>query len=84
MTDTIKLEWPSGEAWFEAPLLGTISECSPTDYGWCGVMPDGSVIEMRGRLRKPDLPRHHILAVEGGQVTGAYLIKRKRGKRAAA
>jgi hypothetical protein len=78
MTETIKHNWSDGETWFEAPLLGMISGCEPTDYGWCGVMPDGGIIEMRGRLGKPSIPAHHILAVAHGRVTGAYLIKRKR------
>jgi hypothetical protein len=78
MTEMIKCKWSDGEIWFEAPLLGTISECVPTDYGWRGVMPDGGVIQLRGRMGKPNIPQHHLLAVENGQVTGAYLIRRKQ------
>jgi hypothetical protein len=81
MTETIKLEWFDRETRLEAPLLGTITQCRPTDYGWCGLMPDGGIIEMRGRFGKPSIPAHHILAVAHGRVTGAYLIRRKRTPR---
>jgi hypothetical protein len=40
---------PDGEIWYriDVPILGTIRECEPTDYGWRGIMPNGSVMETR-------------------------------------
>ena len=32
---------------FVVPLLGTIRNCEPTDFGWRGVMPDGVTVEVR-------------------------------------
>jgi hypothetical protein len=40
---------PDGDIWYriDAPILGTIRDCEPTDFGWRGLMPNGSVLEMR-------------------------------------
>jgi hypothetical protein len=85
MSEMVRVfETPSG-SYSEVPFLGWISRCEPTDYGWCGVMPDGVTLQVRARepnLPKPELPKHHILANEGGRITGAYLIKRRRRRNA--
>jgi hypothetical protein len=39
----------NGELWYriDVPILGVIRNCEPTDFGWRGLMPDGSVLEVR-------------------------------------
>jgi hypothetical protein len=73
MTEMLEIKWDDGEVWLEPPL-GEIAGCEPTDYGWCGVMPDGSVIQMRAE-RPACLsrisPEHHILMTRNGEVVGA-------------
>lgn len=34
--------------WGPLPLIGTISDCHPTEYGWSGVDWNGAVINVRG------------------------------------
>ena len=38
-----------GEIWcrIDIPILGIIREVEPTEFGWTGIMPNGSVLEMR-------------------------------------
>jgi len=82
----------------DAPILGTIRECEQTDFGWRGILPSGGLLEMRsdtpgvcaeipdggvwgrtadGRLL-PCLKEYS----SDGQLIGAYLIERRRRKRA--
>lgn len=43
---------PDGEPWYriDIPILGTIRDCEPTDFGWRGIMPNGGVMESRSSL----------------------------------
>jgi hypothetical protein len=87
MTEMLDIKWDDGEVWFQTPILGEISGCEPTDYGWCGVMPDGSVLQMRAErpacCSKPNIPQHHILVTRNGELGGAYLAPERWGNRPA-
>jgi hypothetical protein len=77
---------PDGEIWYriDIPILGTIRDCAPTDYGWTGIMPDGSVLAARSAHPgvHAQIPDHHLRWRRDGELIGAYLIERRRRKRA--
>jgi hypothetical protein len=76
----------NGEVWYriDTPILGTIRDAEPTDYGWMGRMPDGSVLEARSADPgvHAEIPDDHLQWFSNGELVGAYLIERKRRKRA--
>jgi hypothetical protein len=90
----------NGEVWYriDTPILGTIRDAEPTDYGWTGILPNGSMLEMRSadpgvHAEIPDgdmwgrAPDGRLLPCleersSDGQLIGAYLIERRRRKRA--
>ena len=52
------------ELFGKQPVLGTITDCKPTAYGWTGVMPGGRVVEVRAcdpSFRKLDIPENHTV-----------------------
>jgi hypothetical protein len=61
-----------------------IRDCEPTDFGWRGRMPDGSVLEMRSAHPgvHAEIPEHHLQYFLNGELVGAYLIECRRRKRA--
>jgi hypothetical protein len=76
---------PDGDIWYriDVPILGTIRECEPTDFGWRGIMPNGSVMETRSAHPgvRAQIPEHHLRWISHGKCIGAYLIERRRSKR---
>jgi hypothetical protein len=77
---------PDGEIWYriDVPILGTIRDCEPTGYGWHGRLPNDSVLEVRSAHPgvRAEVPEHHLRWVANGELIGAYLIERRRRKRA--
>jgi hypothetical protein len=77
---------PDGDIWYriDTPILGTIRECEPTDFGWRGTMPDGSAIAVRSDYPgvRAEIPDDHLRCISNGELVGAYLIERRRRKRA--
>jgi hypothetical protein len=72
---------PDGDIWYriDIPILGTIRDCAPTDYGWTGIMPDGGALEVRSaHPGVAQIPDHHLRWVADGELVGAYLIERRR------
>jgi hypothetical protein len=77
---------PDGDIWYriDTPILGTIRKCEPTEYGWCGILPNDSVLEVRSAHPgvHAQIPEHHLRWVSNGELMGAYLIERRRRQRA--
>jgi hypothetical protein len=77
---------PDGEIWYriDVPILGTIRACERTDYGWCGILPDGGVLEVKSAHPgvHAEIPEHHLRWISNGECIGAYLIERRRRQRA--
>ena len=40
---------PKDDIWYriDAPILGIIRECEPTDFGWRGILPNRGLLAMR-------------------------------------
>jgi hypothetical protein len=76
----------NGELWYriDVPILGVIRNCEPTDFGWRGLMPDGSVLEVRSAHPgvHAEIPDDHLRWFSNSELVGAYLIERRRRKRA--
>jgi hypothetical protein len=60
----LEVTGPDGELWYkiDIPILGTIRDCEPTDFGWRGIMPDDSVLEVRSAHPgvQARIPDHHL------------------------
>jgi hypothetical protein len=74
-----------GEIWYriDVPILGTIRDAELTAYGWRGIMPNDSVLEVRSAHSgvHAEIPEHHLRWISNGELIGAYLIERRRRKR---
>jgi hypothetical protein len=77
---------PDGDIWYriDVPILGTICDCEPTEFGWRGIMPNDSVLEVRSDHPgvHAQIPEHHLRWFSNSELMGAYLIERRRRKRA--
>jgi hypothetical protein len=77
---------PDGDIWYriDIPILGTIRECEVTEFGWRGIMPNDSVLEVRSAHPgvHAQIPEHHLRWRRDGELIGAYLIEHRRRKRA--
>jgi hypothetical protein len=84
----LEVKGPDGEPWYkiDIPILGVIHDCERTGFGWRGLMPDGSVLEARSAHPgvHAEIPDDHLQWFSNGELMGAYLIERRRRKRARA
>jgi hypothetical protein len=76
-----------GDIWYriDVPILGTIVNCERTDDGWRGILPNGGAIEVRSDYpgARAQIPDHHLQVRScNGDLIGAYLIERRRRRRA--
>jgi hypothetical protein len=82
----LEVKGPDGEPWYkiDIPILGVIRDCERTGFGWRGIMPDGGAIEVRSAHPgvHAEIPEHHLRWTSHGECIGAYLIERRRRKRA--
>ena len=81
--ETVQLTWSDGEPRGEPmPCLGVIRDCEETDFGWRGMMPNGTL--RRGprvavgfrKNAEATIPPSPMQFFRDGKRIGAYLIER--------
>jgi hypothetical protein len=62
--------------WGELPVIEAWRNCKPTRYGWKGTRPDGTLVEVRSRQGRAELPdQDYILNItDGGKVVGVIAL----------